>query len=82
MRNLNFLSEDFIAVWPKGITDMICCVMRLENVSSVLLHKDGKGVNEMTHPDLILKLIEMLLAERDKNSNLQSQLEEYKKSKD
>lgn len=35
----------------------------------------------MTQPDLILKLVEMLLAERDKNNNLQSQLEE-KKSKD
>lgn len=36
----------------------------------------------MTQPDLILKLVEMLLAERDKNNNLQSQLEEHKKSKD
>lgn len=36
----------------------------------------------MTQPDLILKLVEMLLAERDKNNNLQSQLEEQKKSKD
>ena len=47
-----------------------------------LLHKDGKGVNEMTQPELILKLIEMLLAERDKNNNIQLKLEEYKKSKD
>ena len=36
----------------------------------------------MTQPDLILKLVEMLLSERDKNNNLQSQLEEQKKSKD
>lgn len=36
----------------------------------------------MTHPELILKLVEMLLAERDKNNNFQSQLEEQKKSKD
>lgn len=36
----------------------------------------------MTQPDLILKLVEMLLTERDKNNNLQSQLEEQKKSKD
>jgi len=36
----------------------------------------------MTQPDLILKLVEMLLSERDKNNNLQSQLEEEKKSKD
>lgn len=36
----------------------------------------------MTQPDLILKLVEILLAERDKNNNLQSQLEEQKKSKD
>ncbi len=36
----------------------------------------------MTQPDLILKLIEMLLIERDKNNKLQSQLEENKNSKD
>lgn len=47
-----------------------------------LLHKDGKGVNKMTHPELILKLVEMLLAERDKSNNLQSKLEEHKKNKD
>ena len=34
----------------------------------------------MTNPELILKMIEMLLAERDKNNKLQSKLEEYKKS--
>ena len=34
----------------------------------------------MTNSDLILKLIEMLLAERDKNNNFQSKLEENKKS--
>ena len=33
----------------------------------------------MTNSDLILKLVEMLLAERDKNNNLQSKLEENKK---
>ena len=36
----------------------------------------------MTQPDLILKLVEQLLAEREKNIKLQSLLEEYKKSKD
>ena len=36
----------------------------------------------MTQPDLILKLIEQLLAEKEKSTKLQSQLEEYKKSKD
>ena len=36
----------------------------------------------MTQPDLILKLIEQLLTEREKNIKLQSQLEKYKKSKD
>ncbi len=36
----------------------------------------------MTNPDLILKLVEMLLSERDKNNELQSKLEEYKKSED
>lgn len=34
----------------------------------------------MTNPELILKMIEMLLAERDKNNKLQLKLEEYKKS--
>lgn len=36
----------------------------------------------MTQPDLILKLVEQLLAEREKNIKIQLQLEEYKKSKD
>lgn len=36
----------------------------------------------MTQPDLILKLVEQLLAEKEKNVKLQSLLEEYKKSKD
>ena len=39
-----------------------------------------RRANGMTNSDLILKLIEMLLAERDKNNNLQSKLEENKKS--
>lgn len=34
----------------------------------------------MTNPELILKLVEMLLAERDKNNLLQAHLEENKKS--
>ncbi len=34
----------------------------------------------MTNPELILKMIEMLLSERDKNNELQSKLEEYQKS--
>lgn len=34
----------------------------------------------MTNSELILKLIEMLLTERDKNNTLQSKLEENKKS--
>ena len=41
-----------------------------------------RGANEMTQPELILKLIEQLMAEREKNIKLQSQLEEYKKGKD
>ena len=36
----------------------------------------------MTQAELILQLVEKLLAERDKNNNLQSQVEESKKSKD
>ncbi len=43
---------------------------------------DGKGANEMTQADIILQLVEKLLAERDKNSELQLRLEEIKKSKD
>jgi hypothetical protein len=36
----------------------------------------------MTHPELILKLIEQLLAEKEENIKLQLKLEEYKKGKD
>lgn len=36
----------------------------------------------MTQTELIRELIEKLLAERDKNNELKSSLEEYKKSKD
>lgn len=36
----------------------------------------------MTQPELILKLIEQLMAEKEKNIKIQLQLEEYKKSKD
>ena len=36
----------------------------------------------MTHPELILKLVEQLLAEKEKNIKFQSLLEELKKSKD
>lgn len=36
----------------------------------------------MTQPELILKLVEMLLAEKDKNKELQSKLEEHKNDKD
>ena len=39
-----------------------------------------RKANNMTNPELILKMIEMLLAERDKNNQLQSELEKYKKS--
>ena len=44
--------------------------------------KSGKGASKMTQPELILKLIDELLAEREKNIKLQSKLEEYQKSKD
>ncbi len=36
----------------------------------------------MTYPELILKMVEKLLEEKDKSYELQSELEEYKKSKD
>ncbi len=36
----------------------------------------------MTQTELIRELIEKLLTERDKNNELQSKLEEYKKGKD
>lgn len=46
------------------------------------LLKDGKEANKMTQAELIRDLVEKLLAERDKNNELQAKLEEYKKSKD
>ena len=46
----------------------------------VVLTQSGKGVNVMTQPELILRLVEMLLAERDKNNQLK--VEENKKDKD
>ena len=36
----------------------------------------------MTQSELILKMIEMLLDEKEKNSKLQFELEEQKKNKD
>ncbi len=36
----------------------------------------------MTQPELILKLVEQLIEEKEKNIKLQSQLEETKKGKD
>ena len=44
------------------------------------LHKNGKGVYDMTQAELILKLVEMLLNERTNNNELQAKLEENKKS--
>ena len=41
-----------------------------------------RGVNKMTQPELIRELIEKLLTEKEKNIELQTKLEEYKKSKD
>lgn len=69
---------------------MFGCKIRKNIVQQILtfrcqrqfLHKDGKGANEMTQPELILKLVEQLIAEKEKNIKLQSQLEEYKKGKD
>ena len=46
-----------------------------------LLHKDGRGVYDMTQPELILRLVEMLLAERDKSNDL-AKAKENKKDKD
>ena len=46
----------------------------------VVLTQSGKGANVMTQPELILRLVEMLLAERDKNNQLK--VEENKKDKD
>ena len=39
-------------------------------------------IAKMTQPDLIQKMIEQLLAEREKNIRLQLQLEEIKKGKE
>ncbi len=43
---------------------------------------DTHTSKQYTQPDLIQKLIEQLLAEREKNIKLQLQLEEIKKGKD
>ena len=59
-----------------------CIVVSNLSLSKGSSYIERKGANEMTQPDLILKLVEMLLAERDKNNHFQSQLEEQKKSKD
>ena len=36
----------------------------------------------MTQPELILKLVEMIISEKDKVNEIQSKLEEYQKGKD
>ena len=46
-----------------------------------LLLKDGKGAIYMTQSDIILRLIEMLLAEKDKSIN-QSNAEKKQKHED
>lgn len=53
-------------------------ILKLENDCSQLLEQ----ANEMTQAELIRDLVEKLLAERDKNNEIQSKFEEYKKSKD
>ena len=65
----------FAWILPKNITN-------LSMSKGSLLHKGGKEVYDMTQAELILNLVEQLLAERDKNNSLQSKLEETKKSKD
>lgn len=63
-------------------TKMLYHITNLSMSKGSLLHKDGKEANTMTQPELILKLFEMLLAEKDKNNKLQAELEKQKKSKD
>ena len=43
-----------------------------------LLHKDGKGAFKMTAHDAILRLVDMLMLEKDKNIQLQLQQEKQK----
>lgn len=73
-KNLGYSLEEYLK--------MLYHISNLSFVKRQFLLKSGKGANKMTHPELILKLVEQLLAEREKNIKLQSQLEEYKKSKD
>ena len=44
-----------------------------------LFLKSGKGVYKLTANDVILRLVEMLLAEKDKNANQQKQEEQSNK---
>lgn len=59
---------------------IVCNNLSCQKVSLYL--KMERRVNKMTQAELIRDLVEKLLAERDKNNQLQSKLEEYKKSKD
>ena len=62
------------------LQEMLYHIIILSCQKVIFYIKMERRANGMTNSDLILKLIEMLLAERDKNNNLQSKLEENKKS--
>ena len=64
-------------IWENIVQQIVTFLVKRQ-----FLLKNGKGANEMTQAELIRDLVEKLLAERDKNNELQSKLEEYKKSKD
>ena len=51
------------------IVKILYYVVNLSKSEDSLYLKTERGVNVMTQPELILRLVEMLLAERDKNNN-------------
>ena len=64
-----------------NLTNKYCKIYIAFRQKGNLLLKDGKEGKCMTQPELILRLVEMLLAERDKN-NFLTKAEENKKDKD
>ena len=66
------------------LNDGRCCkiILTFQSQKVVFTERRKGGTNDMTQADLILKLFEQLIAEKEKNNELQAKLEEYKKGKD
>ena len=89
---ITFISKFFIKIFKKVnflhfflcslvfICQIVCYVVNLSMPKGNLLLKDGKEAFYMTQSDLILRLIEMLLNEKDKSIN-QSKAKETKPEK-